>query len=369
MLCPTRAIDQIKGISTPSLRSFVKVRRAPFLRIYDRRLPGLYRSIRAWQRVVDATVRYGIEQVMVLGREPDLKALPEWPEWKPKDAFEKQFTEQEISRLVESFAKARPAEYKRVDVVPWLADWRCLEHEGAVAIGPHQVRIYGEAFGRAAELAKLKTPWNLVNRRAVAWAAERSAKLVTAVTEETKAGIRAIIADGIERGRTIPQIGREMRAMPTFGLNVQQAKALAKYGGRLVEAEAEIAATIESSGSVAAAQDLLEGRYPKAWVQRVDDDEFDMEAMVGREADRKAKYRSEMIARTETGDSVSEGSLDGYEEAGVEKAEFEASADACKECLDLNGNVYTLEESHGIITVHPNCRCNWLPVIPKGGLE
>jgi SPP1 gp7 family putative phage head morphogenesis protein len=60
-----------------------------------------------------------------------------------------------------------------------------------------------------------------------------------------------------------------------------------------------------------------------------------------------------------------EGALTGYGELGVEKAEFYAAIDerACDDCLALHQDVFTLEDSHGMIPIHPNCRCIWLPVV------
>ena len=75
-----------------------------------------------------------------------------------------------------------------------------------------------------------------------------------------------------------------------------------------------------------------------------------------------AKYRAETIARTETIAASNEGALHKYETAGVEKSEFYTSPGACGECLALAGE-YPTKESHGMIPVHPRCRCLWLPVV------
>jgi len=73
--------------------------------------------------------------------------------------------------------------------------------------------------------------------------------------------------------------------------------------------------------------------------------------------------RAKMIARTETIMASNEGALTGYESSGVvEKAEFYPAPDACDDCLAEVGE-YPIEEAHGKIPVHPNCRCCWLPVV------
>ena len=76
----------------------------------------------------------------------------------------------------------------------------------------------------------------------------------------------------------------------------------------------------------------------------------------------KAKYRAETISRTEVIAASNEATLHRYEQENVEKSEFYPSPDACEECLSLVGE-YPTKESHGMIPVHPRCRCKFLPVV------
>jgi len=76
----------------------------------------------------------------------------------------------------------------------------------------------------------------------------------------------------------------------------------------------------------------------------------------------KAKIRAEMVSRTETIAASNEGALHRYEIEGVGKSEFYPSPDACEECTPLAGE-YSTNEMHGLIPVHPNCRCVVLPVV------
>ena len=76
----------------------------------------------------------------------------------------------------------------------------------------------------------------------------------------------------------------------------------------------------------------------------------------------KASIRAKMISGTETIAASNEGALHRYELEGIEKSEFYPSPGACAECLPLAGE-YPTKESHGIIPVHPNCRCVWIPVV------
>jgi HK97 family phage portal protein len=75
-----------------------------------------------------------------------------------------------------------------------------------------------------------------------------------------------------------------------------------------------------------------------------------------------AKTRANIVSRTETIAASNEGALHRYEVEGVNKSEFYPSPDACSECLPLAGE-YITKDSHGMIPVHPNCRCVWLPVV------
>lgn len=83
------------------------------------------------------------------------------------------------------------------------------------------------------------------------------------------------------------------------------------------------------------------------------------------------KKHARTLARTETIRASNYGALQGYTEAGVEKVEFYAAADerTCEVCAGFHGQYYKLDEAEGMIPVHPNCRCTYLPVIPKEVVE
>ena len=77
------------------------------------------------------------------------------------------------------------------------------------------------------------------------------------------------------------------------------------------------------------------------------------------------KGRIQNIARTEVNRAMSEGHLNGYEQSGViKKVEALIGTDPDGKCHELlQGKVFTIEESHGLIPVHQNCSCGWLPII------
>ena len=86
--------------------------------------------------------------------------------------------------------------------------------------------------------------------------------------------------------------------------------------------------------------------------------------------------RARTMARTEVVHAHAEASLNAYEEAGIEGvetvAEWSTAGDdlVCPICEDLEGTTIPLNDAHGIIPIHPNCRCAWLPKVVNGtGIE
>lgn len=77
--------------------------------------------------------------------------------------------------------------------------------------------------------------------------------------------------------------------------------------------------------------------------------------------------RARVIARTEVIRAHAEGQLDALEVMGVEEVgvavEFDDAGDGrvCPRCQALDGIVLTVKEAHGMIPVHPQCRCAFLP--------
>jgi SPP1 gp7 family putative phage head morphogenesis protein len=78
-----------------------------------------------------------------------------------------------------------------------------------------------------------------------------------------------------------------------------------------------------------------------------------------------------LLARTEIIRAHAEGTLNNFELAGLEnvelQAEFLTAGDdrVCPICSALSGKIYSIKEARGIIPVHPNCRCTWLPYDPE----
>lgn len=87
--------------------------------------------------------------------------------------------------------------------------------------------------------------------------------------------------------------------------------------------------------------------------------------------DSLTKSRALTIARTEIIHAHSEGQLDAFEDLGVDElgvyAEWVTAGDdrVCERCASMEGKVYTVKEARGVIPLHPNCRCTWIPTDEK----
>ena len=103
------------------------------------------------------------------------------------------------------------------------------------------------------------------------------------------------------------------------------------------------------------AEGLVNGRGPKVVAREI------------KKAIPKLKNRALTIARTEIIHAHAEGQLDAFKMLGIEEVgaevEFSTANDAlvCPICYDLEGKVYKVKDAHGIIPVHPRCRCGWKP--------
>ena len=79
---------------------------------------------------------------------------------------------------------------------------------------------------------------------------------------------------------------------------------------------------------------------------------------------------AQRIARTVIIRAHAEGQLDALERLGVEQVgvmvEWSTAGDdrVCPLCEPLNGQVFKIKEAHGMIPLHPNCRCAFMPALP-----
>lgn len=328
-------------------------------RFYEPGSRSLYKVVKAWFRLVDDAVRYGIEQQWILGKEPHPEAI-DVSSYNPT-GIEKDVVDASAEALFHRLNKASP--YQRFGIVNNVADWGCLNHKGATMLTGPQVRIYGDVAGKAAELAKFKGVFNLPNKRAIAWSKQHVTPFMQDLVSQTRRGIQHLVTDSLERGLSTKEMAREVLRLPSFSMNPRQARALGKYRGKLTGIQDKIAAALKASGgNMTEAAKTLRIKVPKSWIKQVKAGTFSVDKRVAKEAAKKVRYRAEMIARTEVADAVSAGTLEGYKEAKVKKVRWEAALDACEVCSGYDGNIYTLLESQGQQPAHVSCRCVWVPV-------
>lgn len=82
--------------------------------------------------------------------------------------------------------------------------------------------------------------------------------------------------------------------------------------------------------------------------------------------------RSRTIARTEILSGYNEAELNTYDDAALNNVMLEpellTAGDnrVCEECEAAAQQKYTLASARGLLPLHPNCRCVWLPLIVDG---
>lgn len=108
------------------------------------------------------------------------------------------------------------------------------------------------------------------------------------------------------------------------------------------------------------AQGLIEGLGP-----------MDIARSLAADVDEIGIMRARLIARVETIHAHAEGALNLFEEAKVEGVEIEAEystagdEQVCPDCAEYEGRVITIDEAHGLIPMHPNCRCTFIPIVKE----
>jgi SPP1 gp7 family putative phage head morphogenesis protein len=129
------------------------------------------------------------------------------------------------------------------------------------------------------------------------------------------------------------------------------------YTRTLTEWEGVVSAT-EQQIARELSDGLAQGENPTKVARRISD-----------RIDKIGKTRATDLARTEIIRSHANGSLERFEELGVDEvsgeAEFTAANDrkTCPICRNLDGNVYPIAEAKGLIPQHVRCRCAWKPVV------
>jgi len=103
---------------------------------------------------------------------------------------------------------------------------------------------------------------------------------------------------------------------------------------------------------------LVNGRSPR-----------EIARVMSQTIDSITRKRALVIARTEVIRAHAEGQLLSFERLGVDEvgveAEWMTAGDdkVCELCAALEGMVIPVEDAHGLLPRHPNCRCAWVPAV------
>lgn len=167
---------------------------------------------------------------------------------------------------------------------------------------------------------------------AVAFAEEQAAKMITEITDETEANIRALIADAIRSGKSPYDAAESIHDL--IGLTAAQGQAAQKYRQQLID-----------SGLNAIKADEKAQEY----------------------ADELLDRRAETIARSEIMDALNGGQNEAWAQAQDEgflsedatKEWITTDTETCDECVAYDGQQVSIadEFQDGDPPLHPNCRC------------
>lgn len=161
-------------------------------------------------------------------------------------------------RRAATVAKAANDDLARILAGLTPAEWRGMEDVLAPILKDYAAR-YAKAAARDAGTAvstaagDLETMLDQSNQRAVAWAAERSAALVTEIDESTRNGIRDVVTAGIDEGFTNDELADAIAGSDLFS------GTRAMLIARTESANAENAGTLEGWK----ASGVVDG---KAWI-------------------------------------------------------------------------------------------------------
>lgn len=207
-----------------------------------------------------------------------------------------------------------------------IADWGEIRKKGQEILKPALFNVLNSGGDSVTERElKKQARFDPIGIEAIDWTNAHSAELVVEITQETMMGIRDVIATGIQAGKSMPAIARELR--PIVGLNTQYAGAVANLHTKL------LAEGVAAQKAAAQAE-----RY----------------------AGRLHRRRTMTIARTETAFALTEGQRQGYAQMGVKQLMRVEAPTCCDICADYDGHVYTIAEASGILPEHPNCGGTWV---------
>jgi len=247
-----------------------------------------------------------------------LDAVNEWFAWQVKQVRED---------FNNKFVKAKYSDF---------TDWEFIEEQGVKTIKPATLTIMESGGDAGVEQVSATGSFDVVNVKAVRAAEKIAGVAVTSITKETRKAISRYIAEAVKQGRSMQKVSMDLRFV--VGLNDNQV--IAVNNRRIA----------------------LETGKQKLSAKEID-------RRIATYERKLLRQRTRAIARTETATAQNTGYVQGLEQEGITEVEFSASPNACPECLALNGQIFSTTEGAGVIPVHPNCTCGFLPVIGGNGVD
>ena len=240
-----------------------------------------------------------------------------------------------LERLAEAVRIGRAAEVESaLNVIGMAEDVRAAMRSSILAGLAAGAEV---GAGQTAGAVAMETAFDLINRHAVEWAANRTAEFVTGLTEAQREVVRDLIGQSLAGDRDVRATARLLR--DTLGLTPRQAGTVGAFRTRLA--------------AEGVAEDLAERRTQ-------------------RYAAAQLRQRALTVARTEIMDSANEGQqalwaeargqglLDPAKTRRVWRATDDDRLDEICEALDgeeatLDG---TFKGGFARPPAHPNCRCS-----------
>ncbi|KKN64672.1 hypothetical protein LCGC14_0489410 [marine sediment metagenome] len=264
----------------------------------------------------DRSTRRAHRNYVLMHRKAERKIVPKIKEWL-------EFTDKKLRAGLSRMRGQTPA-----TMVKSIADWEKIRRHGEELIKPELMEILTEGGNAVMErrMVEKQARFDPIGIEAVNWVNTHGAELVVEITAETMQGIRDVITTGIQAGKSMPAIARELR--PIVGLNSRQVGAVSNFHTKLI----------------------AEGVVAKEAAKKAE-----------RYAGRLHRRRTMTIARTESAYALTEGQRQGYGQMGVKNLERVEDPDAPDDdCQMNNGRIYSLAAASGVLPAHPNCEGTWV---------
>lgn len=213
-----------------------------------------------------------------------------------------------------------------------IADWKEIRARGEELIKPLMFEMLAASgdsvMGK--RMVKKQERFDPIGLEAIKWTTEHTAELVVEITGETMLAIREYIKVGIDAGKSVQKIARELR--PLVGLTSKDIMAVANFHEALI---------LERPEYSVATQREMANTYAR----------------------RLHRQRATTIARTETAFALTEGQRQGYAQMGITRLERVEDPDCCDICAEYSGKIYTIAEAEGVLPEHPSCEGSWVVAV------